>query len=89
MTKALIKALPLMLFSPLALAATSLPQINLREVIRDIVILVIVGVVLGIIHFWVSSAPFIKEPIRSLILWGIIGAGCLIAIYLLLGWIGM
>lgn len=72
------------LFPSLALAASRMPDINLREVVWLVLQVVGVALVLGILSYLVQKAPFIEDPWKKGIIWGLLVIGGLFAIYLIL-----
>lgn len=61
---------------------------NLNGALHDLLVLVVVGIVLGIIYYLVSIAPFIIGIFKTVLLWLIIGFGALILINFLLSLVG-
>lgn len=86
-----MKLLPLLLLfvSPLAWAASSLPNINIREVIWQIIVVLVVLGVLAILDYIIQSAPIIGAGAKPILRWILIVIGCLYVIYMVLGWVGL
>jgi hypothetical protein len=82
--KALILLWPLS-----ALAASGPPDLSVRQLVWYFFVLLGVAVIFGLIHYAVKTAPFITEPFKSVLLWIIVLAGILLAIYIILGLIGL
>lgn len=82
-------ALILMMVSPLAMAATRMPEIDVRGIIWGVVVLVGVAVVFGLLDYAVSKAPFIAEPMKVGIHWFLVAVVCLILIFMILSFIGL
>lgn len=81
--------LVLSLVSPLALAASRVPDFNIREIIWNIVVLAGIAVCFGLLDYGVSKAPFITEPIKLFIHWILIVIACLLLIFMILGMLGL
>jgi len=81
----------LLLYTPAALAAQGsvMPAVNIRNIVWNVVILLVVGMVLGLLHYAVGQAPFLQPPWKSGLQWGILIIGILIIIYILLGMVGL
>lgn len=56
--------------------------------IKELLYLVVIGVVLGLIYYFVSIAPFVPDVFKKVLLWLILGFGILIIINFLLGLVG-
>jgi len=79
----------LALASPLALAASSMPEINIRAILWNLFVLLGIGVILGIAYYLIGAAPFINDMFKKILQYAVIFVGAVILIYLILGWIGM
>lgn len=75
--------------APAALAASSMPALNIRAVLWDLFVLLGVGVVLGIAYFLVGAAPFINDMFKKILQYAVLFVGAILLIYLILGWIGL
>lgn len=56
--------------------------------IHSLLVLIIVGVVLGLLYYLVTIAPFIPAVFKNILIWLIVLFGVLILINVLLGLIG-
>jgi uncharacterized membrane protein YedE/YeeE len=83
---ALLTLLPAQAF---ALQPAHFPEINIRTIVMYVVTLVFIAVVLGLLDYWVQKAPFIADPVKAFIHWGLIGVAVLILIYIILGFLGI
>lgn len=83
--KTLFKALPLALFSPLAMAAAS---VSMQALVDLVVALIVIGLILGILLFLVNRAPFIPPEWKTGIVYVIYFVAAIIIINFLLGLAG-
>jgi len=58
------------------------------DIIHSLLYLVIIGIVLGIIYYLVTVAPFLPDIFKKILGWLIIACGALILINFLLGLVG-
>jgi hypothetical protein len=72
-----------------AFAASGPPDISVRQVVWVVIQLLGVALVLGLLHYFVKAAPFINAPLKAMLLWVIIGLGVLLAVYVILAFIGL
>lgn len=66
----------------------TLAQISGQSLIRDLLVLLIIGIVLGIFAYIVNVAPFVNAMWKTVLQWIILIVGALILINFLLGLIG-
>ncbi len=82
-------ALCLALASPLAFAASRVPEFNIREIVWDVVILIGVALIFGLLYYLIDAAPFIPAPFKQFIKYGLLVVAVLIVIFIILGFLGM
>lgn len=58
------------------------------DAINSLLVLLVVGVVLGLLHYLVGIAPFLNATFKTVLQWLIIGLGVFFLINFLLGLIG-
>ena len=79
----------LALASPLVLASSNFPDLNIRTLLWNLFVLCGLGIVFGIAYYLVGAAPFINDLFKKILQYAIIAVGGILLIYLILGWIGM
>lgn len=58
------------------------------DIIHELLYLVVIGIVLGIIYYLISVAPFLPELFKKVLGWVIIVVGAIVLINFLLGLTG-
>lgn len=53
---------------------------TIAGLIHLVIVLLVIGIIIGLLYYIVKSAPFIPEPIKSVLAWVIIVIGILIVI---------
>lgn len=62
---------------------------SIREIVWDVVQLLGIGVIFGILYYLVGAAPFINDVFKKLLQYAIILIGALLAIFVILGFLGL